>query len=57
MELTSTADYAPLQGCSKLSTNANQFLGLHLDDLPPSCERLLDVLLEAVSVESIEHIA
>jgi hypothetical protein len=52
-----TADDTPLKSKSELSTYANHLLGLHFDDLPPSCETLLYMLLEALSVESVEHIA
>jgi hypothetical protein len=51
-----TADDTSLESISELSTDANHLLGFHLDDLPPSCETLHNMLLEAVSVECVEHI-
>jgi hypothetical protein len=41
----------------ELSAYANHLPGFHFDDLPPSCETLDDELLEAFSVEGVEHVA
>jgi hypothetical protein len=55
--LTLTADDALLKRCGELSANAHHLPGFHFDDLPARGEALADVILEAVSVERVEHIA